>query len=47
MKKGNSKNITSITDLTRDGLKIELGVVNATGIGKATTKLLERLIAPP
>jgi ABC-type sulfate transport system substrate-binding protein len=40
MKKGNPKNITSITDLTRDGLKIALGDVNATAIGKATAKLL-------
>ena len=32
---GNPKNITSITDLTRDGLKIALGDVNATAIGKA------------
>jgi hypothetical protein len=40
-KKGNTKNITSITNLTRDGLKIALEHVNATVIGKATAKLLE------
>jgi hypothetical protein len=45
-KKGNTKNITSITDLTRDGLKIALEHVNATAIGKATAKLLEWLSAP-
>jgi molybdate transport system substrate-binding protein len=47
MKKGNPKNITSITDLTRDGVKIALGDVNATAIGKAIAKILERLIVPP
>jgi molybdate transport system substrate-binding protein len=47
MKKGNPKNITSITDLTRDGLKITLGDVDATAIGKVTAKILERLIVPP
>ena len=36
MKKGNPKNITSITDLTRDGPKIALGDVNVTAIGKVT-----------
>jgi molybdate transport system substrate-binding protein len=44
---GNPKNITSITDLTRDGLKITLGDVNATAIGKVTAEILERLIVPP
>jgi hypothetical protein len=44
--KGNP-NITSITDLTRDELKIALGDVNAAVIGKATAKILERLITPP
>lgn len=47
MNKGNPKNITSITDLTRDGLKITLGDVDATAIGKVTAKILERLIVPP
>jgi molybdate transport system substrate-binding protein len=47
MKKGNPKNITSITDGTRDGVKIALGDVNATAIGKAATKMLERHIVPP
>jgi len=47
MNKGNPKNITSITDLTRDELKIALGDVNAAVIGKATAKILERLITPP
>jgi molybdate transport system substrate-binding protein len=47
MKKGHPKNITSITDLTRDGLKITLGDVDATAIGKVTAKILERLIVPP
>lgn len=36
MKKGNPKNITSNTDLIRDGTKIALGDVNATAIGKAS-----------
>jgi molybdate transport system substrate-binding protein len=44
---GNQKNITSITDLARDGLKITLGDVNATAIGKVTAEILERLIVPP
>jgi len=47
MKKGNAKNITSITDLTRDGLKITLGDVDATALGQVTAKILERLIVPP
>jgi len=47
MKKGNAKNITSITDLTRDGLKITLGDVDATALGPVTAKILERLIVPP
>jgi molybdate transport system substrate-binding protein len=46
MKKGNPKNITSITDLARDELKIALGDVNASAIGKVTAKILERLIVP-
>jgi len=47
MKKGRPKNITSITDLTRDGLKITLGDVDATALGQVTAKILERLIVPP
>jgi molybdate transport system substrate-binding protein len=42
MKKGNPKNITSMNDLARSGLRIALGDANATAIGKSTVKLLAR-----
>ncbi len=38
VQKGNPKNITSIRDFARPGLKIALGDVNATAIGKAGAK---------
>jgi molybdate transport system substrate-binding protein len=47
MNKANPKNITSITDLTLDGLKTAVGDVNTTAIGKVTALILERLIVPP
>jgi len=40
---GNPKNITSLQDFTRPGLKIALGDVNATAIGKAGAKLFKKM----
>ncbi len=42
VQKGNPKNITSIRDFARPGLKIALGDVNATAIGKAGAKMLQK-----
>ena len=41
--KGNPKNITSLKDFARPGLKIALGDVNATAIGKAGAKMFKVL----
>ncbi|HPD09908.1 MAG TPA: molybdate ABC transporter substrate-binding protein [Methanoregulaceae archaeon] len=41
MKKGNPKNITSINDFTKDGVRLALGDPSATAIGKSTVKLLK------
>jgi len=41
VQKGNPKNITSIRDFARPGLKIALGDVNATAIGKAGAKMFQ------
>lgn len=41
--KGNPKNITALADFARPGLKIALGDVNATAIGKAGAKMFGRL----
>lgn len=40
--KGNPKNITSIDDFARPGLKVALGGVESTAIGKAGDKLFEK-----
>ena len=42
VQKGNPKNITSISDFARPGLKIALGDVNATAIGKAGAKMFQK-----
>jgi molybdate transport system substrate-binding protein len=41
VQKGNPKNITSIKDFAQPGLKIALGDVNATAIGKAGAKMFK------
>ena len=43
VQKGNPKNITSLKDFARPGLKIALGDVNATAIGKAGAKMFQKL----
>ncbi len=43
VQKGNPKNITSLKDFARPGLKIALGDVNATAIGKAGAKMFKQL----
>ena len=43
VQKGNPKNITSLRDFARPGLKIALGDANATAIGKAGTKMFKHL----
>ncbi len=43
VQKGNPKNITSLKDFARPGLKIALGDVNATAIGKAGAKMFNKL----
>jgi molybdate transport system substrate-binding protein len=43
VQKGNPKNITSLADFARPGLKIALGDANATAIGKAGTKMFKKL----
>jgi molybdate transport system substrate-binding protein len=42
VQKGNPHNITSVDDFTRPGLKIALGGVNTTAIGRAGDKLFEK-----
>lgn len=42
VQKGNPKNITSIRDFARPGLKVALGDANATAIGKAGTKMFNK-----
>ena len=43
VQKGNEKNITMLQDFARPGLKIALGDVNATAIGKAGAKMFKKL----
>jgi len=43
VKKGNPKNITSLKDFAEPGLKIALGDVNATAIGKAGAQMFQKL----
>lgn len=43
VQKGNPKNIQSVQDFARPGLKIALGDANATAIGKAGVKIFKRL----
>jgi molybdate transport system substrate-binding protein len=43
VQKGNPKNITSLNDFARPTLKIALGDVNATAIGKAGAKMFKKL----
>ncbi len=43
VKKGNPKNISSLKDFAQPGLKIALGDVNATAIGKAGAKMFQKL----
>jgi molybdate transport system substrate-binding protein len=43
VQKGNPKNITSLMDFAQPGLKIALGDVNATAIGKAGAKMFKNL----
>ena len=43
VQKGNPKNITSVKDLAQPGLKVALGDVNATAVGKAGAKIFGRL----
>jgi len=43
VQKGNPKNITMLQDFARPGLRIALGDVNATAIGKAGAKMFRKL----
>lgn len=43
VQRGNPKNITSIADFAQPGLKVALGDVNATAIGKAGAKMFQKL----
>ena len=43
VQKGNPKNIASLTDLARPGLKVALGDTSATAIGKAGVKIFKKL----
>jgi len=43
VQKGNPKNITSLKDLAQPGLKVALGDVNATAIGKAGSKMFKKM----
>lgn len=43
VQKGNPKNITSLMDFAKPGLKIALGDANATAIGKAGGKMFKQL----
>ncbi|MDG6257681.1 MAG: molybdate ABC transporter substrate-binding protein [Methanomicrobiaceae archaeon] len=40
--KGNPKNITCVEDFTKPGIKVALGGINATAIGKAGDKLFKK-----
>ncbi|MDR2967202.1 MAG: molybdate ABC transporter substrate-binding protein [Methanobacteriaceae archaeon] len=42
VEKGNPKNITSLKDLAKDGVKVGIGEKNGPAIGKATAKILEK-----
>ncbi|AEG17182.1 MAG: molybdate ABC transporter substrate-binding protein [Methanobacterium paludis] len=42
VQKGNPKNITSVTDLGKSGIKVALGDTNATAVGKESIKLLNK-----
>jgi len=42
VQKGNPKNITSVADLGKSGLKVALGDVNATAVGKQSIKVLNK-----
>ncbi len=43
VQKGNPKNITTLADFAKPGLKIALGDANATAIGKAGAKMFKKL----
>ncbi|MEN6611386.1 MAG: molybdate ABC transporter substrate-binding protein [Methanoregulaceae archaeon] len=43
VQKGNPKNITTLQDFTKSGVKVALGDVNATAIGKASAKMFQKL----
>jgi len=43
VQKGNPKQITSLADFAKPGLKVALGDANATAIGKAGTKMFKKL----
>ncbi|MDD1689991.1 MAG: molybdate ABC transporter substrate-binding protein [Methanoregula sp.] len=43
VQKGNPKNIASLKDLAQPGLKVALGDVNATAIGKAGAKMFKKM----
>lgn len=42
VQKGNPKNITSVEDFTKSGIKVALGGINETAIGKAGDKLFKQ-----
>lgn len=42
VQKGNPKNITSVEDFTKSGIKVALGGINETAIGKAGDKLFKK-----
>lgn len=42
VQKGNPKQIATVKDLTRPGLKVALGDVSATAIGKASAKIFQK-----
>ena len=42
VQKGNPKNITSVQDLGKSGLKVGLGDPNATAVGKLSTQILNK-----
>jgi len=43
VQKGNPKNITTLQDFADSGVKVALGDVNATAIGKAAAKMFQKL----
>ncbi len=47
VRKGNPKNIRSVADLTRDGLRIGLGDEKACAIGRVTNEIFERNAISP